>query len=145
MSENNEKRKIHIEDFFTEEHEKEGIWFEPKIEGVPCGIQFLVTGTGTDENVANGERYDKAVAELEDIKDPVEKVKKRKVLDANRVAEFVKGVKAADDCDADFKGKAIEYSVPFVQELLLKAPLIQIEIIRFAKITENFIKREKND
>ena len=140
-----EKRTINVEDFFTEEHEAEGVWFEPKIKGQPCGIKFLVTGTGTDENVANSERYEKALAELEDIKDPVEKVKKQKILDANRVAEFVIGIKAADDCEAEFGGKPIEYSVPFIQELLLKAPLIKFEIIRFAKETTNFIKREKND
>lgn len=140
-----EKRKINVEDFFTEEHEAEGIWFEPKIKGVPCGIEFLVTGTGTDENVAGSERYEKAVAALEDLKDPVEKVKKQKVLDANRVAEFVKGIRAAKDCEAEFGGKPLEYSVPFIQELLLKAPLIKIEIVRFARETTNFIKREKND
>ena len=140
-----EKRKINIEDFFTEKHESEGVWFEPRIKGVPCGIEFLVTGTGTDENVAGSERYEKAVNALEDIKDPVEKVKQQKILDANRVAEFVKGIRAAEGCEAIFNGKPVEWSVPFTQELFLKAPLIKVEIIKFAKETTNFIKREKND
>lgn len=140
-----EKQTINVEDFFTEEHEAEGIWFEPKIKGSPCGIQFLVTGIGTDENVIGAERYEKAVAELEEVKDQLEKVKKQKILDANRVAEFVKGIRAAEGSDVKFNGKPIEYSVPFIQELLLKAPLIKTEIIRFARETTNFIKREKND
>ena len=139
-----EMKKINIEDFFTEDHEKEGVWFEPKIKGEPCGIEFLVTGTGTDENVANAERYEKAVSELEDLKDPVERVQKQKVLDANRVAEFVHGIRAAKGCEAEFGGKPLEFSVPFIQELLLKAPLIKIEIVKFARETSNFIKRENN-
>ena len=71
-------KTINLEDLFTEEREKEGVWFEPKIKGRPCGIEFLVTGRGTDEAVIGGERYDKALAELEDVKDPVEKTRKQK-------------------------------------------------------------------
>lgn len=139
-----EKRKINVEDFFTEEYEAKGEWFEPTIDGIPFGIQFLVTGTGTDENVANSERYEKALAALKEMKDPVERVRKQKQLDANRVAEFVIGIKPADGCEADFGGKPIEYSVPFIQELLYKAPLLKYEIIRFASDTTNFIKRKKD-
>jgi len=137
-------KKINIEDFFTDDNEKEGIWFEPKIKGVPCGIEFLVTGTGTDENVAGTERYEKEMAETEDIKDPIEKVKKQKEIDANRVAQFVKGIRAAEGSDVQYNGKPLEYSVPLIQKLLFKSPLIKMEIIRFAKDTANFIKREKN-
>lgn len=137
-------KKINIEDFFTDDNEKEGIWFEPKIKGVPCGIEFLVTGTGTDENVAGTERYEKEMAETEDIKDPIEKVKKQKEIDANRVAQFVKGIRAAEGSEVQYNGKPLEYSVPLIQKLLFKSPLIKMEIIRFAKDTANFIKREKN-
>ena len=137
-------KNINIEDFFTEDNEKEGIWFEPKIKGVPCGIEFLVTGTGTDENVAASERYEKAITETEDIKDPLEKVKKQKVIDANRVAEFVKGIRAAEGSVVKFEGKPLEFSVPMIQQLMLKSPLLKLEIIKFAKETANFIKREKN-
>lgn len=137
-------KHINIEDFFTEDNEKEGIWFEPKIRGVPCGIEFLVTGRGTDENIANSERYDKTLAELEDIKDPLEKVQKTKKADADRVAEFVKGIRAAAGSEVKYEGKPLEYSVPMIQQLLLKSPLIKNEIIKFAMDTANFIKREKN-
>ena len=137
-------RKVNIEDFFTEDHEAEGVWFEPKIKGQPCGIEFLVTGTGTDENIAGTERFEKAVSDLEDIKDPIEKSKKYKVLEANRVAEFVKGIRASESEDVKFGGKPLEYSVPLIQQIFLKAPLIKMEVIKFAKDTANFIVREKN-
>ena len=137
-------KTINLEDLFTEEREKEGVWFEPKIKGVPCGIQFLVTGRSTDENVAGGERYDKALAELEDVKDPVEKSKKQKVLFANRVAEFVKGIRPAKDSELKYEGKNLEYSVPMIQKLLQQAPLITGQIFSFVTDTANFMKREKD-
>ena len=139
------KRTINIEDFFSEDREEEGVWFEPKVAGVPCGIEFLVTGFDTNENVANAERYDREVSELNDLKDPVEKAKKRKELDAKRVTDFVKGVRPAKGCEIMIDGKPLEYSKPCMQKIFLKAPLISGEIIRFAKTTTNFIKREKND
>ena len=139
------KRTINIEDFFSEDREEEGVWFEPKVAGVPCGIEFLVTGFDTNENVANAERYDREVSELNDLKDPVEKAKKRKELDAKRVTDFVKGVRPAEGCEIMIDGKPLEYSKPCMQKIFLKAPLISGEIIRFAKTTTNFIKREKND
>lgn len=140
-----EKKQINIEDFFTEDNEKAGIWFEPKIEGRPCGIEFLVTGAGTDDNLIENERYEKAMAEAEEIKDQKEKVQKKKEIDANRIAALVQGIRAADGNEILFNGKPLEFSKPFIQELMLKSPLIKVEIVKFATKTANFIKREKND
>jgi hypothetical protein len=139
-----EKKVINIEDFFTVDNEKNGIWFEPKINGNPCGIEFLVTGRGTDENIAGTERFEKAISETEDIKDPLERIKKQKELDANRVAEFVKGIRCSEGNDVLYGGKPLEYSVPLIQQILLKSPLIKDAIVEFARDTTNFIKREKN-
>ena len=143
-------KTIDIEDFFTEDNEDSGVWFEPKIRDVngdlvPCGLEFLVTGKNTDENIAGTERYEKHLQELEDMKDPIEKAKKQKELDANRVAEFVKGLRVVDGYKVNFGGKEIEYSKPLVQKIFLKSPLIKIEVINFVMKTANFIKREKSD
>ena len=71
---------------------------------------------------------------------------KEKEIDANRVAALVKGIRAADGVEvfSQESGKQIEYSVPLIQKLLLKSPLIKAEIVRFSLKTSNFIKREKN-
>jgi len=140
-----EKQVINIEDLFSEDREENGVWFEPKVNGGSCGLQFLVTGFGSNKNAAGAERYDKERAELDELKDPVERAKKRKELDAKRVAEFIEGLKPAEGCEVNFGGKPIEYSKPVVQQIFLNAPLIRDEIIRFAKTTTNFIKREKDD
>ena len=135
---------INLEDLFTEEREKEGVWFEPKIKGKRCGIEFLLTGRSTDENVAGGERYEKALAKLDDMKDPIEKSKKQKELFANRVAEFVKGIRPAEGKELYFNGKPLEFSVPTIQKLLQQAPLITGQIFSFVTDTTNFMKGESN-
>lgn len=142
-------KQINIEDFFTADNEVSGIWFEPKIKtrnGIlePCGLEFLVTGKDTDENIAASERYEKQSAELNDLKDPVEKARKGKELDARRVAEFVKSMRVTEGYKVNFGGKQIEYTPELVYQILLKAPLIKDEIIKFVLDTANFIKREKN-
>ncbi len=139
-----EKKTVNIEDFFTDDNEKAGIWFEPKIDGEPCGIEFLVTGAGADDNLIENERYEKAMAEAEDIKDQKERVNKKKEIDAERIAALVKGIRAANEGEElKFGGKPLEFSVPMIKQLMLKSPLIKLEIVKFATKTANFIKREK--
>lgn len=139
-----EKKTVNIEDFFTDDNEKAGIWFEPKIDGEPCGIEFLVTGAGADDNLIENERYEKAMSEAEDIKDQKERVNKKKEIDAERIAALVKGIRAANEGEElKFGGKPLEFSVPMIKQLMLKSPLIKLEIVRFATKTANFIKREK--
>lgn len=139
-----EKTTVNVEDFFSEEYESNGEWFQPIVKGKPCGIEFLVTGMGKDENLVSQERYEKEMAKLEELKDPVEKVRKQKQLDAKHIASFVRGIRPAQGCEAMIGGKPIEYSVPFIEDFLFKAPLIKIQIIKFARDTSNFIKGEKN-
>ena len=135
---------VNIEDFFSEEREEKGVWFEPTIDGVPCGIEFLVTGIGTDENVAASERYERRLKALKKIEDPVERSKQGKILDANRVAEFVRDIRAKKGQNVLFGGQPLKYSKTLVQQILYKAPLLKAEIARFAVNTANFIKKVKN-
>lgn len=137
--------EINIEDFFTTENEETGVWFEPIIKGIPCGIEFLVTGSNTDKNAAQAERFKKARAEIEKLKDPEERSARLKEIDSKRAAEFIQGMRAAKGCKANFGGQPLEYSKPMVEKIMFGAPLIRLEIINFAYETANFMKREKND
>ena len=51
-----EKTTVNVEDFFSEEYESNGEWFQPIVKGKPCGIEFLVTGMGKDENLVSQRR-----------------------------------------------------------------------------------------
>lgn len=139
-----EKRIVNIEDFFTVDNAKEGIWFEPKIGRVGCGFEFLVTGATTDEAMADDEHYSKLYSEAEEIKDPIERKAKQMKVDAERCARLVKGIRAAEDCVVKSEGTDIEYSVPLIEKIFLKSPEIKKAVVNFATDNLNFIKREKN-
>ena len=130
-----DENTVNIEDFFSEEREEKGVWFEPTIDGVPSGIEFLVTGIGTDE---------RRLKALKKIEDPVERSKQGKILDANRVAEFVRDIRAKKGQNVLFGGQPLKYSKTLVQQILYKAPFLKAEIARFAVNTANFIKKVKN-
>lgn len=141
--EENEIVKVNLEDFFTSENEENGKWFEPSIEGKPCGFEFLVTGAGTDDNAFKAEQYDSELKKAEAIRNPVERSKITKELNAKRIADFVIGFRFAKGCEVYVDGKPVEYSKPMIEKLFLKAPMIANEVYKFAFKTANFMNRKK--
>lgn len=109
------KRKVHIEDFFTVDNAKTGMWFEPKLGRDGCGFEFLVCGAATDEAMADDEHYESLYAQAEDIKDPIQRKAEQMKVDAKRAAEFVHGLRAAKGCKINFGGQPLEYSKPMVE------------------------------
>lgn len=137
-----EKRKVHIEDFFTRDNEEKGKWFEPKIDGVSCGFEFLVTGATTNEAMADDEHFESLYAKADEIKDPVERFEQKMKVDAERCARLVKGIRPAKDCEIDFDGKDIEYTQELIETIFYKSPLIKKAVTNYASKTANFINRE---
>lgn len=138
-----EKKVINIEDFFTTKNEEEGMWFEPSIEGIPCGIEFLVTGLHAEENVSKMEHFDKLQGDLNKIKDPIERAKENKRLDAKRVASLVKGIRPTEGCEINFEGKPLEFSIPLIEELFYQSPLIKLAVADYSLKVVNFMNRKK--
>jgi hypothetical protein len=140
-----EKDYIDIEDFFTDDNEKNGVWHEPIIDGIPCGLSFLLIGIHSDEAVAKMEHYDRLTKELrEKERDPELRAAKEKEIDAERVASLTKGMKTASGKAVRKDGKEIEFSTNLVKELYMHAPLIKMDCIEFAIKTANFMNRKKN-
>ena len=46
-----DKKVVNIEDFYTEVNEREGVWHEPIIDNIPCGLEFLLIGIHCEEAV----------------------------------------------------------------------------------------------
>lgn len=140
-----QEKIVNLEDFFTEENEEKGIWYEPIIKGKPCGMEFLITGSNTNRNAAQAEIFKKKRAEIEGNSklDTEEKSEKLKELDSKRAAEFIKGIRPAEGCKINFDNKDIEYSNEMIEKIMFNAPLIRIEVINFAYQTENFMNRKK--
>lgn len=138
------KRTLHLEDLFTMDNEKKGVWFEPEIEGYGIGIEFLVKGASTDEALADNEHFEKKYINAREIKDSIERQDELMKVDAARCAKLVAGIRATSDCEVDFEGKPLEYSQEFIEKLFYKSPMIKTAIVKFAAKPSNFIKGKKN-
>lgn len=131
---------INLEDFYTEKNEEKGVWYEPEIDGKPCGLEFLMIGIHSEEAIANMERYDAQMNELyESEKDKSVIAKKEKEIDAERVASITKGVRASGGKELQKDGKTFEFSLEAIKEFYLNTPVIKLANIEFALKSSNFM------
>ena len=130
-------KTINIEDFYTEENEKNGVWHEPVIDGEPCGVEFLLIGIHSEEAIKNMDKYDEI---LNNAKEE-EREEMERDIDAARVASLTKGVRGANGEKILVEGKEVEFDFEFIKKLYLNAPLIKMDNIEFAIKTSNFMKK----
>ena len=113
-----ENKVIDIEDFFTEKNEREGVWHEPVIDNIPCGLEFLLIGIHSEEAVAKMAELDKKSEEIRGSKDSNEtKEENLKQLDAERVPVLTKDIRAADGSELTKGGKPFVFSTEIAKEL----------------------------
>lgn len=136
-----EQRKvINIENFFTEENERKGVWHEPVIDDIPCGIEFLLTGIHTDEATIELTKIDEKSEKIrESTMDESEKEKLLDDLDAERVAVITKGIRAKDGSQLVKNGKPIEFSKEFAKEFYKNCPAIKMHNVDFVLKSSSFM------
>ena len=135
-----ENKVVNLEDFYTEKNEAKGVWYEPEIDGKPCGLEFLIIGIHSEKAIEKMERYDAQMNELyETEKDKDVLSKKEKEIDAERVASITKGVRAAGGKELQKDGKPFEFSTEAVKEFYLNTPVIKLANIEFALKSSNFM------
>lgn len=132
---------INIEDFYTEENEKTGVWHEPVIDGTPCGLEFLIIGIHSDEAVKKMDYYDELLDKLRNEPENVRYEKEREI-DAERVASITKDIRATNGATIVENGEPIEFSLEFMKKFYLNTPLIKMDNIEFAIKTSNFMKKQ---
>lgn len=137
-------KTINLEDFYTQDNEANGMWYEPVIDGIPMGMEFLLIGVHSDEGVALMEHYDRKSKEAKKENDPKIRAKKEAEIDAERVASLVKGVRAVEGYELKKGDKKVDFSLPMVRDFLVNAPLVKMDLIGFAIKTANFMNRKKN-
>lgn len=141
-----EKKVFDIENLFTEKNEREGVWFEPVFEDVHCGVEFLLIGINSEEASSAMIRFDELADKIRDSKDEdSEKEQKLRELDAERVASFVKGIRATDGSELQLAGEAVtEATVNKVaKELFINSPDVKLACVDFVLKSSNFMKIKK--
>lgn len=134
------KKILNIENFFSEENEKKGVWFEPVIDGKACGLEFLLIGMNSEEARKETARI-KALSDkikAEDIPDE-EKSKRFNELDAEVIAALTKDIRAKNGAELQFKGKTLEFSNEVAKQLYLMSPDLRGINTEFVLKSSNFI------
>lgn len=141
-----EKKVFDIENLFTEKNEREGVWFEPVFEDVHCGVEFLLIGINSEEASTAMIRFDELADKIRDSKDE-DSVKEQKLreLDAERVASFVKGIRATDGSELQLAGEAVTDSTvkKVAKELFINSPDVKLACVDFVLKSSNFMKIKK--
>ena len=141
-----EKKVFDIENLFTEKNEREGVWFEPVFEDVHCGVEFLLIGINSEEASTAMIRFDELADKIRDSKDE-DSVKEQKLrdLEAERVASFVKGIRATDGSELQLAGETVTDSnvKKVAKELFINSPDVKLACVDFVLKSSNFMKIKK--
>lgn len=138
------KKVVNLDEFFSTTNEREGVWHEPVIDGVPCGFELLLVGINSDENAISAERYEKELVEAEKINNAIDKAEKIRHIEAKRFAFFVRGIRATNGGEIRIGGKPIEYSTNLIEKLLYESLPLQLDIAEFVRKSANFMNGKKN-
>lgn len=141
-----EKKVFDIENLFTEKNEREGVWFEPVFEDVHCGVEFLLIGINSEEASTAMIHFDELADEIRDSKDE-DSVKEQKLrdLEAERVASFVKEIRATDGSELQLAGETVTDSnvKKVAKELFINSPDVKLACVDFVLKSSNFMKIKK--
>ena len=133
---------INLEDFFMTTREKEGVWYEPKIDGEGTGIEVKLLGPSSDANAVAAEAYSKAKDEVEKIKDiKVQSGKQREIV-CRRIASIITDIRGKDGAEINLGGKKLEYSDELVMQLLEENIDIRTDILNAAFENSTFMKKK---
>lgn len=113
---------IEITKFFNITREKEGVWYEPKINGVPLGLELKVLGPAAEAVRKASVEYDKAHEKVEELfkKEPGKALDMEQEALAKRAAACVVGIRGKDGNTITIDGKPLVFSDEFAERLFFE-------------------------
>lgn len=135
------KEVVDIADFFTTTRSKEGIWYEPKVDGIGIGIEFKIFGPASDKAILALDEYLKEHEKAKSEADEKTAVEIERNALASRAAAVVGGVRAkggkAIVCNKkDFKGSKDE-----IRTVMYENEDICVDLITAASRNATFMRK----
>lgn len=138
-----EKKVVDIADFFTTSREKEGVWYEPKVDDVGIGIEFKILGYSSDQNVISAEVYRKEHEAAEAETDPVKKNNMERDAVCKRIASLITDLRGKNGNEIKIGGKPLTYSEDAVRQILYENIDIRTDLFRATLDTPNFQMKKR--
>lgn len=133
---------VDIADFFTTENEKEGVWYEPVINGKGIGIEFKILGNSCDAAIRASEEYEKAIAASEKESDIVKRARLNSEAMAKRIEVMVTDIRGKDGKEILIKGQPLTYTKENVMMILNESKAIKSEILNAFTASETFMTKK---
>ena len=144
MTEENMAEKkdvIDVADFFTTTRAKEGVWYEPEIDGIGIGLEFRIYGQASDKYVrsldAYAKEHDRALKET----DPGAATEIERQALADRAATIVGGVRAKGGKALVYGKKEFKGTYEEIRSVMYENEDICIDILTAAAKNTTFMKR----
>lgn len=135
-------KTIDIADFFTTTKEREGVWYEAKVQGVPTGLMFKVLGYASDENVLSAEAYKKEHELAEKETDVAKKAEMEREAVCNRLTAIVTDLKAVEGKNIVLNGEPLTYSKEIVKKIFWESIDIRTDVFNASFDSTNFMTKK---
>lgn len=133
---------IEITKFFNVTREKEGVWYEPKINGVPLGLELKILGPSAEAVRKASVEYDKVHEKVEEL---LKKEEYGKALDmeqealAKRASACVVDIRGKGGNTITVEGKPLVFSTEFTERLFFENGDITGDVLK-ASINSGLFK-----
>lgn len=132
------EKKFDLSSLFTTTNEKSGVWYEAKINGKETGLEFLILGPSSDENVLSAEAYKKAKDKIDAEKDPVKKSQMDIDAVCDRISAVVKEVRTTNGEPLYIGDKKVESSPELIKKILYENIDIRTDVFTASFESANF-------
>lgn len=135
-----EPKVIDISRFFNVTREKEGVWYEPKINGVPLGLELKVLGPSAEAVRKAAVEYDKVHDKNAKIfeSDPGRALDLEQEALAKRASAAVVDIRGARGNVIKIDGKPLEFSKEIIERLFFENGDITGDVLAASVNTDLF-------
>lgn len=131
---------VDIADFFTTTREKEGVWYELKIQNIGIGIEVLTYGPASKQAFIAEEKFNADVEKLQSINDPDKRKKKADEIIVNRAVAVVGGIRMKDGSAVVERGKPVKDFKATMRRLFEENTDIRDDYFAAARLSVTFMR-----
>lgn len=129
---------IDITKFFSRDNEENGKWYQPKVKGKECGIEFKIYGPNSNAQSVADDKFNKEKEEIDMIEDSVEKEERYKEALAKKLAAYCGDIRGANGAKLSL-GDDKEVTKKDIYDIFVNSPVIALDVMRYAARQENFL------